>query len=656
MKCAIALSIAMLIALFLVPPINHAGAHADVPRFKAADCPVEIPDDPPIDCGYLVVPADYGDPASDTFRLPVIIIHSRSPDPAPDPYLYTSGGPGYSSLGEVWGLARSDIVDSRDVIILEQRGNLYAEPSLTCDTSVLWQEREGDTACLDSLLARGIDLTDYTTQAIAADINALRQVLDYEEWNLSGASYSTQLMLLTLHRYPEGIRSVVLQSASLLTESRYEHDPEHAVRALEVMFKDCAADPACASAYPDLEGRFYDLFHRLNAEPVSFEIRDTSWGEPITMTVSGKDLLGWMVTDAFYGPARPPYRTAYLPLLIDLVEKGDTDLLYPWARDQLRGLSGDSRWARGLYYAVSCQNDAPAVTAEEMATQASAYPELDGYVRHARELEICALWDLPPAPPLATAPVRSDIPTLILAGAYDPITPPEWGQAAAEGLENSYYYEFPSAGHSVNTDNDCLQEILTAFLKDPTSAPDASCLTSMPGPGFVQEQDLIFVPSFYEYYWGDIGYNRIQHSLYQACENAFLLAILLLLVLGVAWAIRLRRHRTPPDRKALLAFSFAGLVSVLYYSFSQVMRAVSRAVAASEPMAFHFGLPAEYGPLFVIPLALALLTAVLVAIAVLAWVRGTWSVLARALFTLLILPTIGFTALLGWWGWLAVFF
>ena len=654
MKCSTALPIVLLFALSLALPVNHVHAQAKVPRFEAAECPVQVPDDPPIDCGYLIVPADYDDPASDTLRLPVIIIHSRSLDPAPDPYLYTAGGPGYSSLGEVWGLARSGIVDDRDVIILEQRGNLYAEPGLTCETSVLWEEIAGDTACLDSLLERGIDLADYTTQAIAEDIDALRQVLDYEEWNLSGASYSTQLMLVTLQRHPGGIRSVVLQSASPLTESRYEHDLEHAMRALELMFKDCAADPACASAYPDLEGRFHELFHWLNATPVCFEIQDTSSGEPIMITVSGKDLLAWMVSDAFYGPARPPHRTAYLPLLIDLVEKGDTDLLYPWARDQLRDLSDDSRWARGLYYAVSCQNDAPAVTAEERTAQASTYPELDGYVQHARELEICELWNLPPAPPLATTPVKSDIPTLILAGSYDPITPPEWGQAVAEDLDNGYYYEFPSAGHSVNTDNDCLQEILTAFLRDPTSAPDASCLASLPGPGFVQEQDLILVPGFYEYYWGDIGYNRFQHNLYLACENAFLLAVLLLLVVGLVGAIRLRQHRTPTERSALLAFSLAGLVSAAYFGFSQVMRTVSRAVAASEPMAFNFGLPARYGPLFAIPIALALLTAVLMATAVLAWVRGTWSARARVLFTLLILPAVGFTILLGWWGWLTV--
>jgi hypothetical protein len=93
---------------------------------------------------------------------------------------------------------------------------------------------------------------------------------------------------------------------------------------------------------------------------------------------------------------------------------------------------------------------------------------------------------------------------------------------------------------------------------------------------------------------------------------------------------------------------------VLYYGFSLVMRSVSSAVAASEPSAFNFGLPAQYGPLFAIPIALSFLTVVLAGIAFLAWVRGTWSVRARVLITLLILPAVGFTILLGWWGWLTV--
>jgi len=302
----------------------------EAPRFEPSDCPIDVPDDPPIDCGYLIVPEDYDDSEGTTIRLPVIIIHSRSENPAPDPLLYTAGGPGYSSLSSVWGFAGSPFVDARDVVILEQRGNLYAEPSLDCDLTVLREETEGKTPCLDSLRARGIDPTYYTTASIVADIDALRRVLDYDKWNLYGVSYSTRLMLLSMSLHSQGIRSVMLQSVSPPTETPYAHDPEHAARALHVMFDDCLANPACAQAYPDLESQLYTLVRRLNADPVAVEFVGRDTGESVSVPVDGRTLLGWMVTDAFYEPAYPPYKTAYLPLLIDQVERGNTDLLYAW--------------------------------------------------------------------------------------------------------------------------------------------------------------------------------------------------------------------------------------------------------------------------------------------------------------------------------------
>ncbi len=220
-----------IVALLVVIPLasSHARTHAythadaDVPRFEPADCPINVPDDSPIDCGYLVVPEDYDAPQAGTIRLPVIIIHSRSQNPAPDPLLYTSGGPGYSSLSSVWYFANSALVEDRDVIILEQRGNRYAEPGLTCDVSIWWEESGENTPCLDSLLERGIDLSNYTTASVVADIGALQNALEYEKWNLYGTSYSTTVMLLTMHAYPEDIQSVILVSVRPPTETKYEY-------------------------------------------------------------------------------------------------------------------------------------------------------------------------------------------------------------------------------------------------------------------------------------------------------------------------------------------------------------------------------------------------------------------------------------------------
>ena len=69
-------------------------------------------------------------------------------------------------------------------------------------------------------------------------------------------------------------------------------------------------------------------------------------------------------------------------------------------------------------------------------------------------------------------PVASDIPTLVLAGEYDPITPPAWGELASNGLENSFFLEFPGLGHGVSLEGGCPLGIILAFLDEPSVNPD----------------------------------------------------------------------------------------------------------------------------------------------------------------------------------------
>lgn len=637
-------------------------AEGEVPRFEPADCPIDVPNDPPINCGYLIVPEDYDDPEGATIRLPVIIIHSRSANPAPDPLLYTSGGPGYSSLSSVWGFARSPLVDARDVVILEQRGNLYAEPSLECDVSVWSEEGEENTPCLDSLLDRGIDLTHYTTASIVADIDALRHVLDYDEWNLYGASYSTRLMLLSMSLHPEGIRSVVLQSVSPPTEIRYEHDPEHAARALHAMFDDCSTDPACAEAFPDLESQLYALVSRLNADPVAVEFVSRDTGEPVSAPVDGNTLLGWMVADAFYEPAYPPYKTAYMPLLIDRVERGNTDLLYAWRREELSRLV-EWPFSWGLYFAVNCQDDAPLVTSERVASQAEAYPELDGYVRHAGELAICDSWNLPAASPLVARPVESDIPTLILAGSYDPITPPEWSQSVADNLSHSYYYEFPAAGHNVGVDNPCVDNIMVAFLSDPASRPDATCVNDGPKPEFVLPQDISLAPGVYRIIY-DIEFSDPRGEPWLEAAAAVALLIFLaeigfVLTTGIVRLVRPRKGETSPDPTARIAHPLAGLVAVLNSISPFVVTNVTNHFLSTDPVVLRFGLSTAYPPvlhLAVLVLLGTVLAVGLVIITPLAWVRRYWSVPARILFSLATLAALFSAALMAHWDLLTLLF
>jgi hypothetical protein len=66
-------------------------------------------------------------------------------------------------------------------------------------------------------------------------------------------------------------------------------------------------------------------------------------------------------------------------------------------------------------------------------------------------------------------PLRSDIPTLVLAGRADPITPPHFGRRILPGLSRATYVEFPYAGHSVALQHftGCGGHLLREFITAP---------------------------------------------------------------------------------------------------------------------------------------------------------------------------------------------
>jgi pimeloyl-ACP methyl ester carboxylesterase len=90
--------------------------------------------------------------------------------------------------------------------------------------------------------------------------------------------------------------------------------------------------------------------------------------------------------------------------------------------------------------------------------------------------DLCQYYGIGAPNPLEDAPVQSDIPTLLLAGEYDPITPPFWAPLAAETLSAGYAYEFPGTGHAVISRGACPGRMIRAFLDNPAQPPDASCI------------------------------------------------------------------------------------------------------------------------------------------------------------------------------------
>jgi pimeloyl-ACP methyl ester carboxylesterase len=107
-------------------------------------------------------------------------------------------------------------------------------------------------------------------------------------------------------------------------------------------------------------------------------------------------------------------------------------------------------------------------------------------------MRACPHFDAPVPDPIEGEPVHSDVPTLILAGEYDPNTPTAYSRLAAETLPNSYYFEFRGFGHVVLSQQAtrtgppaCAMQVMAAFIADPLHEPDGSCVAAIPAPHFL---------------------------------------------------------------------------------------------------------------------------------------------------------------------------
>jgi hypothetical protein len=82
-------------------------------------------------------------------------------------------------------------------------------------------------------------------------------------------------------------------------------------------------------------------------------------------------------------------------------------------------------------------------------------------------------------------PVTADIPTLILSGELDPVTPPSNGEYTAKSLPNNHHIVVRNAAHTVALST-CASDIINEFLTSlQPKALDESCLVDVPAESFM---------------------------------------------------------------------------------------------------------------------------------------------------------------------------
>lgn len=473
-----------------------------VPRFEAGPCVYELADGVQeganVTCGFAIVPERRGANNGKTIRLPVAVYKSLSPTPAAEPIVLLAGGPRQS--GQVFANLLNpenafyrQVLANNDVVFFDQRGIGDAQPSLACTelgaTSLsqlpllrAFQESQFVMAinrCRDRLVGQGIDLTGYTTTENAADVNDIRRVLGYERINIVGASYGTELGLAVARDFPQTVRTNGLVSIVPIQISWFFEPPQSFDRALNELFRDCAANAACNAANPDLRAAFQRAVARLNATPVLIPLKDPASGRTVEVPLTGTDFTA-VLFQFFYATTLAPF----LPDMITRTARGDT----VWLQNLLPLIlqDGGDGIALGMHFSIVCSKNASQERLERaLAADEGILPE----VRAALEPQvkdyytICSTWPSRGADPKGDVPATSDRPTVLISGQFDPITPPSYADLAKQTLSNATSVTLPGAGHSAITGGDpvqtCGRAIILRLIADPSRAPDISCAAQL---------------------------------------------------------------------------------------------------------------------------------------------------------------------------------
>lgn len=470
-----------------------------VPVLEPRDCPAELQRDPDVRCQNLVVPEDRANPTGRQVRILVTVAPSTA----------QQAGVPLVSIGALSGSdGASDLREYADVVGIGVRGTQFSEPTLTCSEVASVQRRilglpangpEANALFLDAaqqcgqrLASEGVNLSAYGDNAIADDVRDLAIAMGWRQINVEGAAIfsdadqlsflrTSRAAILIAARYPGLVHAVVLGQP--YSPQGRPSDIIGYNAALQAYYATCHSDAACERAFPDLEQAVLASTARYQQKPAVIMTADTAGGDDIRVMLDGdRNVLGLVSVLGHAGA---------MPFIASAIFQGERGLptLAAWLVQQAP-LDPEMPW--GAYFSEYCEIDAqqplPATRPESAAL---LYPLFRVYA-HDPYLNLCARW---PTKPRAGAISRFEAaiqaPALIITGALDPISPPDYAQQTAKVFRDATVAVFPSFGNvfadkQLEVGPPCIAALRLAFLRDPKAKLDINrCIAQVPPITFV---------------------------------------------------------------------------------------------------------------------------------------------------------------------------
>jgi len=416
-------------------------------------------------------------------RVPAISSTKKS-----DPIVLLAGGPGmgaqlmYATSPAAFARARRN----RDIVLIDQRGTGKSTP-LVCaggaDDPLLAAETSDSIAqflaltaeCRDAL-SKTHDLRAFTTSRAVRDLEEIRARLGYEALNIYGVSYGSRVALHYARRYPTRVRSLILDGVVAPQGVLGPRIALDAQSALDGLFARCRKDPACAKAFGDPGKTLREVQATLQRSPATVRLPHPLTGEEISLTL-GAAHLATVVRLASY----EPQLASMLPLVLHQTSRAD---YRPLASLFLITVSGISEsLAAGMHNTVVCSEDYPRFGEAAVDRRALEASYIGPTLLEALGA-VCKDWPRGTVDRNFSEALQSDIPSLLLSGTLDPVTPSTGADRVAKTLRNSRHIVIKDSGHG-QIGLPCIDRVFRDFFEaaDPKSL-DASCLERWVAPPF----------------------------------------------------------------------------------------------------------------------------------------------------------------------------
>ncbi|MDJ0939418.1 MAG: alpha/beta hydrolase [Woeseiaceae bacterium] len=427
-------------------------------------------------CGMLERPLDPSDPESPTIDIRVAVVPALNLEPEADPIVPIAGGPGQGSVEfySAYAAAFEEVRRNRDILLVDQRGT-GGSARLDCDVDdelvdglfSIEETKQAVTECLDTLPH---DPRFFTTSVAVTDLEAARTALGYPALNLYGVSYGTRVAQHFARRYPDATRTITLDGVVPPQISIGPEIATEAQKAVQNIIDRCAEEPACNERFPELSAQFERLTRTLDESPARVQLAHPVTGKAEVVRFGRQEFASAVRLLAYQ-----PSSIAMIPLLVAEAADGNLQPIAAQFKMTMDGLS--EALALGMHNAVMCTEDTPFYTPAMIDRDLLETTYMGPLQIDALEA-ICSVWPAGPIDEDFKAPLATDIPTLLLSGTADPITPPRYADMAAHSLRKAWLLTGEQQGHGQIAVG-CMPRIVARFISNAgLDDVDTSCMQS----------------------------------------------------------------------------------------------------------------------------------------------------------------------------------